>query len=279
MGIKSGFAMGSRENNLLVPSTESSEPGSPSGSGPSSINTLMIALTNMKDRCSRMDKRIQDLEKENLQLRSSRSELYRDVKKLHEANIKLREKNLALNQKLHRKNKENVDVRDQLNSLQDQHSDSIRQLERLQDEVTAIAVNRSRESGLLSNGSNSLEEDMSPMSLEEQGDGEAESLSETEAQLVDMKVRLLQQQATIKAAMKQMQQQIRHREEEQRRSGSVGDSATPSSSVESRTCPMCEAAFHGDVGQDAFEAHVVEHFNYEESETLRNFDMVPDAQF
>ena len=51
-------------------------------------------------------------------MRSSRSELYREVKKLHESNMKLREKNLALNQKLHKKTKENVEVRDQLNSLQ-----------------------------------------------------------------------------------------------------------------------------------------------------------------
>ena len=29
--------------------------------------------------------------------------------------------------------------------------------------------------------------------------------------------------------------------------------------------------------QEEFEGHVVEHFSYEESETLRNFDTVPDA--
>ena len=29
--------------------------------------------------------------------------------------------------------------------------------------------------------------------------------------------------------------------------------------------------------QEEFESHVVEHFSYEESETLRNFDTVPDA--
>ena len=36
-----------------------------------------------------------------------------------------------------------------------------------------------------------------------------------------------------------------------------------------RTCPMCEASFSPSVSQDDFELHVVEHFNFEESETLR----------
>ncbi len=40
------------------------------------------------------------------------------MKKLHESNLRLREKNLQLNQRLHRKTRENVEVRDQLNSLQ-----------------------------------------------------------------------------------------------------------------------------------------------------------------
>ena len=44
--------------------------------------------------------------------------LLREVKKLHESNLRLREKNLQLNQRLHRKTRENVEVRDQLNSLQ-----------------------------------------------------------------------------------------------------------------------------------------------------------------
>ena len=38
-----------------------------------------------------------------------------------------------------------------------------------------------------------------------------------------------------------------------------------------------EIVFPADISRDEFESHVVEHFSYEESETLRNFDTVPDA--
>ena len=36
--------------------------------------------------------------------------------------------------------------------------------------------------------------------------------------------------------------------------------------VGGRLCPMCEAVFPSDVDDEAFEAHVVEHFSYEEEE-------------
>ncbi len=84
----------------------------------SSLNTLRLALGAMKDRCQRTQRRVDELEEENLQLRGSRGDLYREMKKLHDSNQRLREKNLQMNQKLHRKSRENVEVRDQLNSLQ-----------------------------------------------------------------------------------------------------------------------------------------------------------------
>ena len=37
---------------------------------------------------------------------------------MHETNLRLREKNLQLNQKLHKQTQDNMDVREQLNSLQ-----------------------------------------------------------------------------------------------------------------------------------------------------------------
>ena len=37
----------------------------------------------------------------------------------------------------------------------------------------------------------------------------------------------------------------------------------------SKMCPMCEAAFPADVDAEAFECHVVEHFCFEEAETLK----------
>ena len=36
-----------------------------------------------------------------------------------------------------------------------------------------------------------------------------------------------------------------------------------------KLCPMCEAAFPGDVDPEQFESHVVEHFCFEDAETLK----------
>ena len=36
-----------------------------------------------------------------------------------------------------------------------------------------------------------------------------------------------------------------------------------------KLCPMCEAAFPGDVDPEAFESHVLEHFILEEAETIK----------
>lgn len=39
--------------------------------------------------------------------------------------------------------------------------------------------------------------------------------------------------------------------------------------INKRTCPMCEAAFPATVTEEDFEMHVMEHFTFEEQETLR----------
>ena len=56
-----------------------------------------------------------------------------------------------------------------------------------------------------------------------------------------------------------------------------GDRAEGEAGAGARCCPMCEAVFPADSSQEEFEGHVVEHFSYEESDTLRHYDTVPDA--
>ena len=72
---------------------------------------MKVALLGMKDRCTRQQRRIDELEQENLQLNTSRNDLYSEIKKLHEANVKLRERNLALGRELQLTNKEKCDLR------------------------------------------------------------------------------------------------------------------------------------------------------------------------
>ena len=275
-----------------------------------SLNTLRLALITLRDRCTRGQRRIEELEHETLTLRASKTDLYAEVKRLSEANIKLREKNLALNQKLHRKSRENVEVRDQLNSLQDQHSDSIRQLERLQTEVTSFAFSRSRENLVLSDPLtsnlvaavearsaqsddeiarynrltriNSLEEedDDGSLAAEVRMDtgSPSKSLEASEAQMTDLKSKLLEQQTRIKEAMFVVAHSLKagkilkgHGEGS---SEMTSENVAGAASNPRRTCPMCEADFDWDVEQSVFEAHVVEHFEYEEGETLKNFEVV-----
>ena len=65
----------------------------------------------MKERCTRQQRRIDELEQENLQLNTSRNDLYSEIKKLHEANVKLRERNLSIGRELHMTNREKCDLR------------------------------------------------------------------------------------------------------------------------------------------------------------------------
>jgi len=44
---------------------------------------------------------------------------------------------------------------------------------------------------------------------------------------------------------------------------------TTTAEVNKRICPMCEAAFPQTVTDEDFESHVMEHFSFEEQETLR----------
>lgn len=241
--------------------------------GPVSLNTLRIALLTMKDRCTRQQRQIDDLEREKTSLQSSRSDMYEEVKRLHETNVKLREKNLKLNHELHQKSRENVDIRDKLHSLQNQHHDSIRQVEKLQTQIIAMT---SRESGI---SLTEDEDDEDSSSLQQPMSVEYHSLREDD--LDELKTELIVQQQAIKEAMVQMALSLREKQRHERSAGpSVAISsirpATPPTET-SRVCPMCESKFALSVPQEDFEMHVFEHFNQEESETLTNFDTVPDA--
>ena len=231
----------------------------------SSLNTLRMSLLHLKERCQRQQKTIDGLEKENDAVRESRDDLYAQVRRLHEANVALREKNLGLNAKLHEKSRENVEIRDNLNSLRDQHENSLRQLDRLQTHFG------------------------DPVDADEADDDVAMIGLAGEGQMLDIRAKLLEQREQIKEAVKKLAESVGNKRSDPRaislpatttRTTTTSEeeaSAAASSSPRGRTCPMCEARFGADVAQEAFEAHVFDHFNYEEGETLRNFDLVPDA--
>jgi len=280
-----------------------SNSSSPSGS----INTLQIALIAMKERCQRQQKRVEELERENLLMAEVRADLYNEVKRLHETNVKLREKNLQLNNELRLKSNECVEVREALSKSKTNNSSSARQLERLQNEVSMIANRERRASNRGSRAKDSIDEDHPTemlMSLTPDNDtssldnisysqfNEEDScklLEKTTSRMSTIKQTLLSEQQAIMEAI----QTLEHRQSVSARNAeslisaslaaaqklSVSEENAESSSVkEDRKCPMCEAAFPQTVSHDEFESHVVEHFSgFEESETLTNFDTLPDA--
>ncbi len=155
--------------------------------------------------------------------------------------------------------------------------DSLRQLERVTTEVSSIAFTRQEEEA---------------MAVEDEEEMTAASLTETARELEELKTRLLEQQATMKTALARMANGLRRQQQQQQQNAprqrhsvassdhlpqsSLTESAT--SSAPGKTCPMCEVSFPADsTSQEEFEAHVVDHFRYEEGETLKGFDLMHDA--
>ena len=122
---------------------------------PASINTLQIALFSMKERCTKQQKRIEDLESENSLLSTSRSDLYNELKKLHEANVKLREKNVSLSHELHLKSKDLSETREVLERDRSRNKDNVKQLEKLQEDILRRREPVSSDVFLLFSGSRS----------------------------------------------------------------------------------------------------------------------------
>jgi len=252
-------------------------------SSPSSVNSLQIALFALKERCSKQNMRIEDLEQENLVLTNSRADLYVEIKKLHEANVKLREKNLSLNQELHQKNKENCEIRQKLEGDRARHARDVRQLERLQQEVINRTTARtiSMEPPEIETIS-SLEPDKEDPADNDAGEEEVKELlvSGTD-KMTAIKTSLISQQAVLVSALSSLQEMKTARDQRDDLVVSTISQVLSSGGLSAvdevgRCCPMCEAQFP-DHTQDQFESHVLSHFSYEDSDTLTNFDTLPDA--
>jgi len=261
---------------------------------PASINSLQIALFSLKDRCTKQQKRIDELEGENNVLNNSRAELYSEMKKLHEANVKLREKNLSLSHELHMRSKENCEMKVQWDKDRSRNISNVRQLEKLQKDVIQ------RSARTISMEENDSEDDDTIASIKyevvkdssETGevveDEEMKTLVDTGADtMAQIKQNLKNQQLQIVTALKTLQQKktLSDQRAESLISASLAAAVQKSdisatnhtSTPPGRCCPMCEVVFPVESTQEEFESHVVEHFSYEESDTLRNFDTVPDA--
>ena len=264
---------------------------------PASLNSLQIALFAMKDRCTKQQKKIAELE-------IDKSEVYNELKKMHEANVKLREKNVSLSHELHIKCKELSEVKELWDRDRSRNEHNVRQLEKLQEDILQRHVNVSdsvsddsnfgedvlsslksstntaEEDGAVSNNSDVTNYDDTKMMVE----SGKRSMTEIKTTLLAQKTKLLTAIEILKQR-KSVTDQSAERlissvlTSTIARAGGQGEDGDHhhQGAVGAKCCPMCEIVFPADISQDEFESHVVEHFSYEESETLRNFDTVPDA--
>lgn len=252
---------------------------------PASINSLQIALFSMKERCTKQQKRIDELESENSMLNTSRADLYNELKKLHEANVKLREKNVSLSHELHLKSKDLSETRETLERDRTRNKDNVKQLEKLQEDIL-----RRRDSVVVLEDEDCADNDiisslppLPPHTVIGTKDGEMMSLLDSgRSSISSMKSCVLAQQDQMKKALQIMKEKksISDQSAEELISAilsSTISTAQTQTGQTARCCPMCEVLFPKDISQGEFESHVMEHFSYEESDTLRNFDTVPDA--
>ena len=264
---------------------------------PASLNSLQIALFSLKERCTKQQKKIAELE-------IDKSEVYNELKKMHEANVKLREKNVSLSHELHIKCKELSEVKELWDRDRSRNEHNVRQIEKLQEDILARHV---IVSDSVSDDSNFGEDILSSLKSSTDNVDEEEAVSNnsdvtnnsddtkmlvdnSKKSMIDIKTTLLTQQAKITKAIETLKQRKSVTDQTAERlissvltsaiarsGGQDGEVGTNQNVIATKCCPMCEIVFPADISQDEFESHVVEHFSYEESETLRNFDTVPDA--
>jgi len=282
--------------------------------------SLQLSLLSFKDRVMSQQNRIEELERENRDLRRSRMEAEDRhesdavlVRQLEEANLHLRQRNLELTQALLNKNMSLSSIGSFNEGFSGvsggggcSSSGAGESLAPPADEVC-----RGGGGGLDADDESSLD----ALERGETNDPTAEVLTRLEQQniskIMEVKKTLLEQQKTLMGVIHARSREL---EAAARQKGFTSMSQDTSKACElheghqmttqastdqlpgertngltrtnqefssDRQCPMCEVAFpEGQVSLEDFESHVLEHFSYEDSqsmETIRNFDLMLDA--
>merc|ERR1719242_581754 len=160
-------------------------------SSPSSLNSLQSALQSMKERCTKQQRKIEDLEQDNIVLSASRNDLYSELKKVHETNEKLRARNVGLSHDLHLKSRELTEVKELWDRDRGRHEDSVRQLERLPEDIL-------RDSDIISSLKADTEKSDNDTHDDESMDNDKKMLETSKAQMAGIKTALITQQSQLK---------------------------------------------------------------------------------
>merc|ERR1719237_19220 len=180
-------------------------------SSPASLNSLQIALQSMKERCTRQQKKIEDLEQDNIMLSASRNDLYTELKKVHESNEKLRARNVGLSHELHLKSRELTEVKELWDRDRGRHEDSVRQLERLQEDILRRSdmdtVSSLSDSDVISSlRAEDDEKSDDDEDTQEARDDDKKMLEASKEQMAGIKIALVTQQSQLKAALETLRQ-------------------------------------------------------------------------
>ena len=258
-------------------------------SSPASLNSLQIALQSMKvnsqitlryqnlhisfqERCTRQQKKIEDLEQDNIMLSASRNDLYTELKKVHESNEKLRARNVGLSHELHLKSRELTEVKELWDRDRGRHEDSVRQLERLQEDILRRSdmdtVSSFGDSDVIS--SLRAEDDVKSdeEDTQETMDDDKKFLEASKEQMAGIKMALVTQQSQLKTALETLRQRraVTDQSAERLISTVLTSAMTSEAAVsgggqdqphvedsggqlQTKCCPMCEAVFPGDITQ------------------------------
>eukprot|EP00088_Acartia_fossae_P031838 TRINITY_DN3263_c0_g1_i1.p1 TRINITY_DN3263_c0_g1~~TRINITY_DN3263_c0_g1_i1.p1 ORF type:complete len:307 (-),score=37.46 TRINITY_DN3263_c0_g1_i1:472-1392(-) len=265
-----------------------------------SLNSMQLAIISLKEKYHQKQKQVDILEGEKNQLILSKENLYNELKKLHEANEKLREQNLKLSTDLEIKSKECTSL---YQRLQDQGlqgysrlyessdvstlSNDFRLGSRIEDSATSLPNPLKADQPLPQLRKYCrLRENLDNLPQVEESASERILVEQVANNFNTIRDKLRSDQERLAFVLKSLQtsKDITDKNVNKLIAGlrncklsSIQKSDT--TSCDMRRCPMCEAEFPLNTSQDEFELHVVEHFSFEESETLKNFDTLPDAYF
>ena len=92
-------------------------PGSISNSLPT-LNTTKVALSSLTDRCSKQQKKLEDMEREKILLHVENEQLNKSLNQFDQENLVLREKNLELSHRLERDQEQISDLQRHLDSIE-----------------------------------------------------------------------------------------------------------------------------------------------------------------
>ena len=191
---------------------------------------------------------------------------------MHETNEKLRARNVGLSHDLHLKSRELTEVKELWDRDRGRHEDSVRQLERLQEDILRRSdmdtVSSLSDSDVISSLRPEDDEKSDDDDTQEAMDDDKKMLEASKEQMAGIKITLVTQQSQLKAALETLRQRRAVTDQSAERlistvltsamsseAASGGSQDQPhhvedsGGQLQTKCCPMCEAVFPGDITQ------------------------------